>query len=109
MDRQHWEKMLPIIQAFLKGENIQIYYGNGEWHDVEDDMPVAFFGNPSDYRIKPKTRVIKTRRALMSRIADNDLIVTIWCDSYSTTQKDWEQDPKFLRWLEDTQTHEFEI
>lgn len=109
MNSEHWKNMLPIIQAFANGETIQIDYGNGTWCDIEDDEGMAFVGKISDYRIKPKTKVIKTRRALMSRIADNDLIVTIWCDSYSTTQKDWEQDPKFIRWLEDTQTHEFEI
>lgn len=109
MDRKHWKNMLPVIQAYANGENIEFDYGNGIWCDVTDEMHMAFVGKVTDYRIKPKTKIIKTRRALMHRPIDNGLVVIIWCDSYSDTQENLEQLPTFLRWLEDTQIHEFEI
>lgn len=109
MNSEHWKNMLPIIQAFANGETIQIDYGGGNWCDIENDEGMAFVGKISDYRIKPKMKVIKTRRALVRRLHDDELFVTLWSDSYPNTQEDWEEDSTFLRWLEDTQTHEIEI
>ena len=54
-DRDHWKKMLPIIQAFAKGEVIQ-YNGNNEWIDIDPYKGVGFDALPENYRIKPKLK-----------------------------------------------------
>lgn len=54
-DREHWKKMLPIIQAFVKGEVVQ-YNGNNEWVDLVDNKNIGFDALPDNYRIKPKPK-----------------------------------------------------
>lgn len=61
IDREHWEKMLPIIQAFVNGQTVQHKSGEGdEWIDLEEEA--YFDGCPVFYRIKPepKYRPFKT-------------------------------------------------
>lgn len=108
MDRQHWEKMLPIIQAFVDGKSIQYYSDYSlKWEDSGDTF--EFSRNPALYRIKPETKLIKYRSALMRRMGDDQVIAIIWCEKSPYSQAELEADPKFVKWLEDTQTHEIEI
>lgn len=53
--REHWKKMLPIIQAFVKGEVVQ-YNGSGEWRDIASYGSIGFDALPVNYRIKPKPK-----------------------------------------------------
>lgn len=55
MTREHWKELLPIIQAFADGEEIQIRVGE-EWLKLTN-APL-FNDKPSEYRIKPKPREI---------------------------------------------------
>lgn len=61
--REHWEKMLPIIQAFVNGQTIQ-YKGGGDdsWEDIEPYENIGFDTLSVNYRIKPepKYRPFKT-------------------------------------------------
>ena len=55
IDREHWEKMLPIIQAFVNGQTVQYKSGEGaEWIDIEEES--YFVGCPVFYRIKPEPK-----------------------------------------------------
>ena len=55
IDREHWEKMLPIIQAFVNGQTVQHKSGEGdEWIDIEEES--YFVGCPVFYRIKPESK-----------------------------------------------------
>lgn len=55
IDREHWEKMLPIIQAFVNGQTVQHKSGEGdEWIDIEEES--YFVGCPVFYRIKPEPK-----------------------------------------------------
>ena len=59
MTREEAKELLPIIQAWAEGKNIQ-FLSDGEWHDVYE---TDFYGNPDKYRIKPepKYRPFKTQ------------------------------------------------
>ena len=59
MTREEAKQLLPIIQAFADGKNIQLL-DECEWHDVYE---TDFYGNPDKYRIKPepKYRPFKTQ------------------------------------------------
>ena len=49
-DRKHWELMLPFIQAYVDGKQIQGMFG-GKWNDMHDQIS---FDQPADrYRVKP--------------------------------------------------------
>ena len=50
MNREQAKKLLPIIQAFADGAQIQYLAGTGKWCDVPDPL----FGPYEKYRIKPK-------------------------------------------------------
>lgn len=55
MNRDNAKDYLPLVQALAEGKVIQLQYGNGTWHKVEDpsfDLPV------DQYRIKPEPREI---------------------------------------------------
>lgn len=51
MTPEHAKKMLPIIEAYAKGEVIQYKSSNGIWY-IEKDL--TFTDEPENYRIKPK-------------------------------------------------------
>lgn len=59
MTRQEAKEMLPIIQAWAEGKNIQ-FLSDGEWHDINQ---ADFTCYPDKYRIKPepKYRPFKTQ------------------------------------------------
>ena len=59
MTREEAKQLLPVIQAFADGKNIQLL-DECEWHDVYE---TDFYGNTDKYRIKPepKYRPFKTK------------------------------------------------
>ena len=59
MTREEAKDLLPIIQAWAEGKNIQ-FLSDGEWHDINQ---ADFTCYPDKYRIKPepKYRPFKTR------------------------------------------------
>ena len=59
MTREEAKELLPIIQAWAEGKNIQ-FLCDGEWHDINQ---ADFTCYPDKYRIKPepKYRPFKTQ------------------------------------------------
>ena len=59
MTREEAKELLPIIQAWAEGKNIQ-FISDGEWHDINQ---ADFTCYPDKYRIKPepKYRPFKTQ------------------------------------------------
>ena len=59
MTREEAKELLPIIQAWAEGKNIQ-YLSDGEWHDINQADVTCY---PDKYRIKPepKYRPFKTQ------------------------------------------------
>ena len=59
MTREEAKELLPIIQAWAEGKNIQ-FLSDGEWHDINK---ADFTCYPDKYRIKPesKYRPFKTK------------------------------------------------
>lgn len=59
MTREQAKELLPIIQAWAEGKNIQ-FLSYGEWHDINQ---ADFTCYPDKYRIKPepKYRPFKTQ------------------------------------------------
>lgn len=56
MTREQAKELLPLIQAYADGAEVQYNHGtesNPQWTDIK--LPV-FTDYPSDYRIKPKPR-----------------------------------------------------
>lgn len=53
MDRNQAKKLLPIIQAYVEGKQIQHLYN--EWKDI-DVLDIDLAVNPELYRIKPETK-----------------------------------------------------
>ena len=52
MTREQAKELLPIIQAFAEGKNIQ-FLSDGEWHDINQ---ADFTCYPDKYRIKPEPK-----------------------------------------------------
>lgn len=52
MTREQAKKLLPIIQAFSEGKDIETKTGSG-WISIES---MSFAGNPDSYRIKPEPK-----------------------------------------------------
>ena len=52
MTREQAKELLPIIQAFAEGKNIQ-FLSDGEWHDINQ---ADFTCYPDKYRIKPESK-----------------------------------------------------
>jgi hypothetical protein len=62
MNRAHWTKLLPIIQAFVDGKTIQFHpnyspSGDFAWKDLPADNATASFDNTVSYRIKPESKL----------------------------------------------------
>ena len=59
MTREEAKQLLPIIQAWAEGKNIQ-FLSDGEWHDINQ---ADFTCYPDKYRIKqePKYRPFKSQ------------------------------------------------
>lgn len=53
MNREHWKALLPKIEAFANGEDVQALTSVGKWRSFEE---ISFTGNPKDYRIAPKEK-----------------------------------------------------
>ncbi len=60
MKRKEVKELLPIMEAYSEGKDIEILNINGEWELLTDPM---FNDKPSRYRIKPET----TYRAFKSK------------------------------------------
>ena len=56
MTREEAKELLPIIQAWAKGKEIQFKACSGKWTDVEENEGLSFICLPSDYRIKPQPK-----------------------------------------------------
>ena len=52
MTREQAKELLPIIQAWAEGKNIQ-YLSDGEWHDINQADVTCY---PDKYRIKPEPK-----------------------------------------------------
>ena len=63
MLRKEAKELLPIIQAFAEGKEIQYRNSFNEWIDIKKNEGLSFIKTPLDYRIKPepKYRPFNTR------------------------------------------------
>ena len=50
MTREEAKKLLPIMQAYVEGKNIQFLACKDKWIDIDDPS----FDGRIDYRIKPE-------------------------------------------------------
>lgn len=55
MNREQAKKLLPIIQAFAEGKEVQTIDKNGEWINCSC-INFEFNSSPNSYRIKPKPK-----------------------------------------------------
>ena len=56
MTREEAKELLPIIQAFAEGKDIQIRnITDDDWDDINDDR-MSFCAKAEAYRIKPESR-----------------------------------------------------
>lgn len=53
MNREQAKVLLPFIQAFAEGKEVQTKKGDGSWYSPAN---LAFDGKPENYRIKPEPR-----------------------------------------------------
>lgn len=53
MTREEAKKLMPVIQAFADGKDVETKTGSG-WMSIEN---MSFAGNPNSYRIKPEQKV----------------------------------------------------
>ena len=56
MTREEAKEMLPIIQAFAEGKEIQYRNSFNEWIDIKKNEGLSFIKTPLDYRIKPESQ-----------------------------------------------------
>ena len=56
MTREKAKELLPIIQAWTEGKEIQFKSRSGKWTDVEENEGLSFVYSLSDYRIKPEPK-----------------------------------------------------
>ncbi len=54
MNRERAKELLPIIQAFVEGKDVQ-WNRNGHWRDCVDNVGFKLTDR-TDYRIKPEPR-----------------------------------------------------
>lgn len=55
MNREQAKKLLPIIQAFAEGKEVQTIDKNGEWINCSC-INFEFNSSPNSYRIKPEPK-----------------------------------------------------
>lgn len=55
MTKEKAEKILPIIQAIINGQKIQVNINN-RWEDVDENHNCAFLPESYEYRIKPESK-----------------------------------------------------
>ena len=56
MTREKAKKLMPVIQAWIEGKEIQYRNHHGEWIDIKGNEGVSFVNSSSDYRIKPEPK-----------------------------------------------------
>ena len=56
MLRKEAKELLPIIQAFAEGKEIQYRNSFNEWIDIKKNEGLSFIKTPLDYRIKPESQ-----------------------------------------------------
>lgn len=56
MTREEAKEMLPFIQAYAEGKEIQYRNSLNEWLDITKNDGLSFVSLPSDYRIKPEPK-----------------------------------------------------
>ena len=54
MTREDAKKLMPVIQAWIEGKEIQYRNHYGEWIDIKENEGLRFVNSSSDYRIKPE-------------------------------------------------------
>lgn len=68
MNRLRAKELLPIIQAYADGKDIQFKSSSGEWKSCDNDEPG--FNSADKYRIKPEQEVI-----FVTRFSDSSEVV----------------------------------
>lgn len=56
MTREDVKKLLPFIEAFIKGKIIQYQKSNGKWIDIDKPCIKNMCDNLESYRIKPESK-----------------------------------------------------
>ena len=56
MTREEAKELLPLIQAWTEGKEIQFKSRSNKWTDIEENEGLSFVYSPSDYRIKPEPK-----------------------------------------------------
>lgn len=59
MTREEAKKLMPVIQAFADGKDVETKTGSG-WMSIEN---MSFAGKPDSYRIKPEQKYRSFRNA----------------------------------------------
>ena len=54
MKRKEVKELLPIIQAWAEGKEIQFRTRSGKWVDIEEDEGLSFVYSSSDYQLQNK-------------------------------------------------------
>ena len=55
MTKEKAEKILPVIQAIINGQKIQVNINN-RWEDADENHNCAFLPESYEYRIKPEPK-----------------------------------------------------
>ena len=55
MTREKAKQLLPVIQAIINGQKIQVNINN-RWQDVDENHNCAFLPESYEYRIKPESK-----------------------------------------------------
>ena len=56
MTREEAKELLPIIQAWTEGKEIQYRTLSDKWIDIKENEVLKLISPPSHYRIKPKPK-----------------------------------------------------
>ena len=57
MNRERAKQLLPIIQAFADGKEIEVYYcAEKGWRNIDENDYACLWIDAYDYRIKPEPR-----------------------------------------------------
>ena len=102
MNREEAKKLLPIIQAYAEGKEVQINIGdvdNPEWSSVDENETVRFSDPPGRYRIKPgPKRTVGYRDYYVQEWDGAVYTCQIWEDCHNTVIEDVEQMANFIKW-----------
>lgn len=55
MTREEAKQLLPVIQAIINGQKIQVNINN-RWQDVDENHNCVFLPESYEYRIKPESK-----------------------------------------------------